>query len=443
MIEFEDEGGGRYLFTDDIINLQNLALSITEIFDGCDNFIISGCDVSSSAIGEGYVFIDGKIRYFEGASVSSWPQYIYASDSTANVDYANDGSGLGRTTYAATSSKSKPSSGSYISVSKDGSTTTIKDAFFKKYAVTLDTEDAQTVSSDLTVSGSISTTNVTASGYGKIGDIKITGQHIYLDGDEETSTLYINQYGYDGGTDYCRNLRIGDGKGNTIVRTNLDSDVPAINAYCALNLWSNAFYALRLYDSEHGYDDDELSQMVVFGDSNGYTTGRVGFGSTSDNSFYIENWLGNVQITAYNKEYDDDGDTSNGDNSDYYVNISPAIKENGTLLSEKYQLAVSDSGWTAVYTSGGYSVYMRKIGSIVCLQGSLYINSTTMPAGTSITFDGLKAPGYAVAYHFDSGSYAITVTLAANSTEPYILMQEMPDSTYFAFPFSMTYMTAE
>lgn len=437
MIEFEDEGGGRYLFTDDILNLQDLALSITEMFDDCDNFIVSGCEVSSKAIGSGYVYIDGKIRYYEGASASTWPQYIYATDTEINVEYKSD-TKLGRTKYSASSSSSAPSDVGYITVTSSGGPT-IGDAFLSKYSLLLSSDEEQTISSDVSING-----NVSINGSLSIEDIRIDGDHIYLNGEAGVDTMYINFCGYDGGTDYYRNLRIGDGKGNTIVRTNLDADEPAINVYSALNLSSNALYALRLSDSEHEYDDEDLSQMIVFGDSNGYTTGRIGFGSTSDNSFYIENWLGNVQITACNKEYDDDGNASNGDNSDCYVNISPAIKENGTLLSEKYEAKVEDSGWKAVYTNGDYVIYMRQIGSIVCLQGTLYINGATITTSDTWELDGITPPYRTVLFYgaFSNG-YSITLKLTSGSTQLQVETLSLPDSGAFAFPFSMTYMAAD
>lgn len=44
MKEFSSQDGGRYTFVDDIVNLQNLALAFSAIFDTCDNFVITGCE---------------------------------------------------------------------------------------------------------------------------------------------------------------------------------------------------------------------------------------------------------------------------------------------------------------------------------------------------------------------------------------------------------------
>lgn len=47
MKEYVAEAGGRYTYVDDILNLQELTLSMTSIFTDCANFIISGCEVVS------------------------------------------------------------------------------------------------------------------------------------------------------------------------------------------------------------------------------------------------------------------------------------------------------------------------------------------------------------------------------------------------------------
>ena len=68
MIEFNAQEGGRYTYVDDIVNLQDLALSYSALFSECDNFVVSGCEVSGTSISAGYVYINGKLRYFSGAT---------------------------------------------------------------------------------------------------------------------------------------------------------------------------------------------------------------------------------------------------------------------------------------------------------------------------------------------------------------------------------------
>ncbi|MEB3373808.1 hypothetical protein SFC43_13140 [Bacteroides sp. CR5/BHMF/2] len=72
MKEYVADTGGRYTYVDDILNLQELALSMTAIFRGCDDFIISGCEITGNAISPGYVWINGKIRYFEGCVTAAF-----------------------------------------------------------------------------------------------------------------------------------------------------------------------------------------------------------------------------------------------------------------------------------------------------------------------------------------------------------------------------------
>lgn len=71
MKEFRSRNSGRYIFNEDIHNLQNLALSMTEMFkDSGVDFVISGCGITVTqdngvytvSVGSGFVFIDNKVR---------------------------------------------------------------------------------------------------------------------------------------------------------------------------------------------------------------------------------------------------------------------------------------------------------------------------------------------------------------------------------------------
>ncbi len=71
MKEFRSRNSGRYIFNEDIHNLQNLALSMTEMFkDSGVDFVISGCGITVTqdngvytvSVGNGFVFIDNKVR---------------------------------------------------------------------------------------------------------------------------------------------------------------------------------------------------------------------------------------------------------------------------------------------------------------------------------------------------------------------------------------------
>lgn len=166
MKEFTSQTGGRYTYIDDILNLQELSLAITSIFDGCDNFIISGCQVSGTTLSAGYVFINGKIRYCAGASnVNTWPVYIYEYNTIEKVSYADSGDKTGRNVYSCNVASSVPTSPDtltnkvpqFIKVASDNSAMRLKDAFFGKYALTINSAyNSQGVDNDVVFGGNIS-----------------------------------------------------------------------------------------------------------------------------------------------------------------------------------------------------------------------------------------------------------------------------------------------
>lgn len=156
MKEFSAQTGGRYTYADDLENLQDLALAFAQIFDDCDNFIISGCEIASGAIGAGYVYLNGKLRYFSGATdIASWPQYIYEANSTESVAYESGGAKTGRNIYGCAIAKTVPvvkdeltgkALQSILITAKGG--LRMKDAFIGKYALLLNSSSgAQTVNS--------------------------------------------------------------------------------------------------------------------------------------------------------------------------------------------------------------------------------------------------------------------------------------------------------
>ena len=154
MKEFSAQTGGRYTYADDLENLQDLSLAFAQIFDDCDNFIVSGCEISSGAISAGYVFINGKLRYFSGATgISSFPQYIYELNSTENVAYESGSSKIGRNIYGCTIAKTVPilqdeltgKALQSITIKSTGGLR-MKDASIGKYALLLNPENgSQTV----------------------------------------------------------------------------------------------------------------------------------------------------------------------------------------------------------------------------------------------------------------------------------------------------------
>lgn len=165
MKEYVADTGGRYTYVDDILNLQELALSMTAIFSGCDDFIISGCEVTGSTITSGYVWINGKVRYFEGCMTAAFPYYIYEKNGTDTVVYAGDLNKKGRNNYLCAGSSVLPSAKDpltgkvpcLIEITKTYAPRFL-DKFFGHYAVLLDTPfSRQTIKKDLVITGKLTT----------------------------------------------------------------------------------------------------------------------------------------------------------------------------------------------------------------------------------------------------------------------------------------------
>lgn len=163
MKEYVAETGGRYTYSDDILNLQELALSLSAIFDGCSDFIISGCETDGPRISPGYVWLGGKVRRFEGAADAVYPYYIHEVNRHESVVYANEVNKRGRTCYLCAGSTAVPDTAdavtgklpAFIEIREDYAPRFI-DRFFGRYAVLLDTPfSRQTVKKDLVLAGSV------------------------------------------------------------------------------------------------------------------------------------------------------------------------------------------------------------------------------------------------------------------------------------------------
>lgn len=161
MKEYVAQTGGRYTYADDIENLQALALSMTALFDSCEPFIISGCEIDGMKISAGYVWLGGKVRRFEGCADAVFPYYIYELNSTESVVYANEENKQGRVCYLCGGSKNLPADKDavtgqvprMIELRADYAPRLI-DRFFGRYALLTDTPFArQTVRKDLTLTG--------------------------------------------------------------------------------------------------------------------------------------------------------------------------------------------------------------------------------------------------------------------------------------------------
>ena len=146
MKEYIAETGGRYTYSDDILNLQELALSMSAVFDGCSDFIISGCEIEGPRVSPGYVWLGGKVRRFDGCADAVYPYYIYEINRHESVVYANEVNKRGRTCYLCAGAKAVPDTvdpvtdklPAAIEVTESYAPRFI-DKFFGRYAVLLDT----------------------------------------------------------------------------------------------------------------------------------------------------------------------------------------------------------------------------------------------------------------------------------------------------------------
>ena len=123
MKEFIGFEGGRTLLNEDMEALKELALSFSQFFEDAGfNFVISGCNCNvfrtALRISEGYVWLDGKVRKFSGASFGYVPGRLYLVPSNKDgqsINYYTKGvSGFMSTNYEVIVSTSVPTSGAYI-----------------------------------------------------------------------------------------------------------------------------------------------------------------------------------------------------------------------------------------------------------------------------------------------------------------------------------------
>lgn len=163
MKEFIAEPGGRYTYADDIINLQDMVLALGSLLDGCANFILSGCRCEGAVITPGYVWINGKVRRFEGCADASYPYYIYEKNSNESVTYANEVNKRGRACYLASGGQTVPDTADpvtgalpqFIEVTADYAPR-LADKFFGRYALMTDSPfTRQTVRKDLLLTGTL------------------------------------------------------------------------------------------------------------------------------------------------------------------------------------------------------------------------------------------------------------------------------------------------
>lgn len=398
MKEFNAQTGGRYTYVDDFLNLQELALSFGQLFHECDNFILSGCQVSGNAISAGFVYLNGKVRYFPGESaITKYPRYIVESNSTENLGYASGTSKVGRTVYGCVSGDSIPTSKDPVTekipeaiiINETTGGRTMQDAFIGKYALLVNAAHRlQTVNGnvkftgDVTVGGNVvantaqkvvvgntsytvsavgsaiaidakSNSNVRyriliedgvgfkfyvgdelcftigkdgflsskngSTALGTFGSTSLSSDQIYNStAAVDSGSIQINMIGYSGGKAYYRNTIIGNGKGKALVTVNGTLSKITLSGDTTIDAGAGVTYGLVLKGSLLK-DNVALTNAIAWTDSASGIMATVGF-SSSTNQLFI--------INCHNSDVEISGKTA--------VNIGPAIKENGTLLTDKY-----------------------------------------------------------------------------------------------------------
>jgi hypothetical protein len=394
MKEFAAQTGGRYTYIDDVLNLQNLALAFASIFDECDNFIVKGCKVTGASISDGYVYINGKLRYFPGASNCTWPQYIYEANSTESVAYENGTDKVGRNVYGCAIAKKVPTvndplTGSipqYILISSSGGTQ-MKDALFGKYSLILNsaygTQDVNGVvnfTGNINVAGAILSKNrVTVQSGNSVGQMYYDGNNFVVQSKIGTGASYKIVLSNDNGFVFyvdndilfsANNQLISLKKpvtansglfGNVKITNNhiyndfLSSDNATIYINCLGYNGGSANF--RNTNIGNGKGSIILSvngksslvsiygQLTISGSAFAGLTLQGAYAKTNNSLRKIISWTDSAssQIgyigynSTANKVFEIYNDlesisiTGSG-----FVNIGPVIKENGILLSDKY-----------------------------------------------------------------------------------------------------------
>lgn len=409
MNEFNATTGGRYLYADDVLNLQDLALAFGHIFDECGNFIVSGCKVSDNAISSGYVYLNGKFRYFSGRTgITEWPQYLYENNDVHQVNYASGEKKAGYNIYGVSAGSSVPSEPDKITnnapvsieITRDGGPL-MKDVFFGSYAiihdarsVTQELNGSLRITGDLDITGDVRSNNrryqitgqnsvfnaffddgklslsteyenggkryslsmengigfasyinkalvskteeggmvlpgyVKAS-FGVLGNIGISENGIYnRKAGTNSASLDINMVGLNGEAEYFRDTRIGDGKGTQIVSVNGSSK--SVKIFGLTTIESGSANEGIVFLLNNTKDNADLQKSIVWKDSAKETMGIMGFTESTDMTFRITNNLAGVYVYGATNSF---------------VDLGPSIKENGTLLSDKYASKTSLDGY--------------------------------------------------------------------------------------------------
>lgn len=118
MKELTSKQGGRYLFFEDLSDIQHSALSSAEaLYFGKGDCVISGCELRGTTLSAGYVFLDGKIREVPETKNVTAPVYIVPRNTTEQGMYLDSAALQDTAVDYGVSVTNNPGSGSYLLVS--------------------------------------------------------------------------------------------------------------------------------------------------------------------------------------------------------------------------------------------------------------------------------------------------------------------------------------
>lgn len=407
MREFQAQTGGRYTYVDDVINLQDLALSFCSIFAGCENFIVSGCEVSGDTVSSGYVYINGKIRWFNGTTgVASWPQRIYELNSAETLTYANGQDKVGRHNYgcAIAAEGDVPSTDpitqsapQYITLSQSGRALRMANAFFGASCLLLNPDDAsQTVrgnvefGGNVTIGGTLNLDSLTITSGNSVGRIfHDSSGGFVLQNRVGSEVLYAETISNEAGFSFSAEGRALLVVGRGSVTATVPFTAPRVNSANIAVAGNNVYeYSTNndngtLFLNKFGYDGGLLRYRdTVIGNGKGNPIVTID-GSESNVNFdatvqatsavkaafslkstfahdNIEGFLKTLTITdkddyvaaifGYNAEPEQGISSVAGKflfiiNNLGAVNIAPAIYENGVALTSKYVMRSELPAW--------------------------------------------------------------------------------------------------
>lgn len=171
MKEYKSKEGGRHLYNDDVHNLQDFIISITEMFKNSgQSFVINGCNVTQITgnnpeiqVSEGYVWLGNKIRKVAARNLSGATLPIYID--AVNIDgpqltYADNTSGAGSeeyTEYAAVVKANTENLGGLGNISTGTGTQfpSLRNTFFNQYALVKSVSSEQQITSPSRFTGTL------------------------------------------------------------------------------------------------------------------------------------------------------------------------------------------------------------------------------------------------------------------------------------------------